>query len=129
MFQERLALSQTLFERASALDPENPRVLWAKGAFLLYTPASQGGSTAGAIQVYRHMLEMSEQRGVTPASPLPDWGKPEALMSLAFAHSRLTPPDLRAALDEANAALKIEPDWSYVRDILKPRLEQLARSQ
>src|SRR5262249_12635332 len=51
--RERLSLSQALLAHASALDPENPRVLWAKGAFLLYTPESRGGSIARAIEVYK----------------------------------------------------------------------------
>lgn len=121
---ERMSLSRALFTRASTLDPENPRVLWAKGAFLLYAPESQGGSIARAIEVYKRMLEAAERRGVNAASPLPDWGKPEALMSLAYAHSKQTPPELRAALDEANAALKLVPDWSYVRNNLKPQIER-----
>ncbi len=125
--RERVSLSQALFARTSALDPENPRVLWAKGAFLLYAPESQGGNVARAIEVYRRMLEAAERRGVNAASPLPDWGKPEALMSLAYAHSKQTPPDLRAALDEANAALKLVPDWSYVRDNLIPQIERRLR--
>lgn len=47
-----------------------------------------------------------------------------ALMSLAYAHSRQTPPDLHAAFEEANAALKLEPDWSYVRDNLFPQIRR-----
>jgi tetratricopeptide (TPR) repeat protein len=130
MVGERASLSLALYSRASALDPENPRVLWAKGAFLLFAPVApelQAGNIARAIEVYRRMLEAAERRGVNAASPLPDWGKPEALMSLAFAHTKQTPPDLRAALDEANAALKLEPDWSYVRDNLIPQIERRLR--
>ncbi len=119
--RERLSLSQALLTRASALDPENPRLLWIKGAFFLFAPEPQ---VARAVEVYRRMREAAERRGVNAASPLPDWGKPEALMSLAYAHSNQTPPDLRAALDEATAALKLEPDWSYVRDNLMPQIER-----
>ena len=93
----------------------------------MFAPESQGGSIPRAIEVYRRMLEAADRRGVNPGSPLPDWGKPEALMSLAYAHTRQAPPDLRAALAEANAALKLEPDWSYVRDSLIPQIEQQLR--
>ncbi len=123
---ERVFLAYALLSRATALDPENPRVLWIRGGFLQFAP---GGSIARAVDIYRQMIKEAERRGVDPASPLPDWGKPEALMSLAYAHSMQTPPDLQAARDEAKAALKLVPDWSYVRDNLLPQLEQRLRSE
>jgi hypothetical protein len=112
-------LAQALLARARSLDPENPRVLWAQGAFLLFAPQPQ---VARAIEMYKRMLEAAGRRGVDAASPFPDWGRPEALMSLAYAHSQQTPPELKAALDEARATLKLEPDWSYVRDSLLPQI-------
>src|SRR5262249_42857381 len=121
---ERISLSQAMLARASALDAGNPRVLWCKGAFYLFPKPEQGGSVTKAIEVYTQMLKEAERRGVNEASPQPDWGKPEALMSLAFAHSMLTPPDLPGAIDQANAALKAVPEWSYVRDNLIPMLEK-----
>jgi hypothetical protein len=45
-------------------------------------------------------------------------------MSLAFAHTMLTPPELEKAREEADAALKAQPDWSYVRDNLIPLIAQ-----
>ncbi len=121
---ERVSLSQALFARAEALEPDNPRVLWARASYLAFRATMQQGSMAQALDVYQHMLKEAERRGVNMASPLPDWGKPEALMSLAYVHSSMTPPDPRTALDEANAALKLQPEWSYVRDTLKPQIEQ-----
>ena len=123
-FRERISLSETLYARAVALAPDNPRVLWAKGAFALYGPK---GNAARAIEIYREMLKEAERRGVDPASPQPDWGKPEALMSLAYAHMSQTPPDLTAAREEANAALKAAPEWSYVRDNLLPQIEEKSK--
>jgi hypothetical protein len=79
---------------------------------------------APAIDGYQQMLKEAERRGTDAGSPLPDWGKPEALMSLAYVHSSMTPAEPQAALDEANAALKLQPEWSYVRDSLKPQIEQ-----
>ena len=122
--EEHAALSRALVARATALDPDNPRVLWARAAFLLYAPPSMGGSVPRAIDLYQQMLRQAEKRGTDPTSPLPDWGKPEALMSLAFAHTMLTPPELEKAREEADAALKAQPDWSYVRDNLIPLIAQ-----
>jgi hypothetical protein len=121
--RERIALASALLARGAALDPKNPRVLWTRGGFYLYSPPAQGGSIARAIETYTEMLKEAEKRGVDATSPLPDWGKPEALMSLAYAHSMQKPPDLAAARAEAEAALKVQPEWAYVRDNLLKSLE------
>jgi hypothetical protein len=123
MVRERVALSRALLSHASALDPKNPRKLWIEAAPYLFMPEGQGGNIPRAIEIYRQMLEEADRRGVNAASPLPDWGKVEALMSLAYAHFTQKPADLRVASDEANAALKLQPDWSYVRDDLLPKIE------
>jgi hypothetical protein len=44
-------------------------------------------------------------------------------MSLAFAQMMKSTPDLTAATDNARAALKLQPQWHYVRDILMPQIE------
>jgi len=126
---ERLSLARALLAHGTALDPENPRVLWTKGAFLFYAPEQYGGSIPGAIEVYKQMLKVAERRGVNAESPCPDWGKPEALMSLAVAHTKLKPPDLKSAREEATAALKLEPEWSYVKDTLLPKIEEQLRAE
>jgi len=74
------------------------------------------------------VLKEADRRGVNPESPCPDWGKPEALMSLAFGLTKLTPPDLKSAHQAASAALKLEPEWSYVKDNLLPSIEQQLRA-
>ena len=51
------------------------------------------------------------------------WGKPEAQMSLAFAHLNQAKPDLAAAEAEAREALRLVPEWRYVRDFLLPMIE------
>jgi hypothetical protein len=123
---ERASLSQALYARAATLEPDNPRVLWAKGSFLLFNP--HGPDLAGAIAVYRQTYAEAARRGLRPSSPLPDWGKAEALMSIAYAHFSSTPPDLENARREALASLDAVPEWSYVRDILLPQIAERAGS-
>ena len=123
---ERVYLAYALLSRATTLEPTNPRVLWIKGGFIQFAP---GGSIPRAIATYQQQRDEAERRGVDPSSPLPDWGKPEALMSLAYCHSVQTPPDLATAREEANAALKLVPEWSYVRDNLIPQIEQKLRPE
>ncbi len=120
--QERLDKFRRLSTRATELEPDNPRVLWAVGAGFLYSPPAHGGSVDRAIEIYRRMEEVSEATSDAD-SPLPDWGKPEALMSLAFAHLNHPTPDPASAIEEARAALRLKPEWSYVRDFLVPQIE------
>jgi len=35
--------------------------------------------------------------------------------------------DLAAASEEAHAALRLQPEWSYVRDVLLPQIEAAQR--
>lgn len=107
--------------RAKELEPGNPRVLWVEAAPFLYLPAEKGGNPTRAVELYRRMVD--EAGPVTERSPLPDWGKPEGLMSLAYAHVNAA-PDLESAENEARAALRLQPDWSYVKDVLLPQIEK-----
>lgn len=111
-----------LLARAEELEPNNPRVLWVRGGYFLFSPPAYGGSTEKAIEIYRKQAAAS--RPLTPDSPLPDWGKAEALMSLAFARLNQPTPDVEAANKEAHEALTLAPHWSYVQDILIPQIEE-----
>lgn len=121
---ERIKKFWSLLARATELEPDNPRVLWVKAVPLLVLPPDKGGNLNGAIEIYRRMDEVSQAKS-DAGSPLPDWGKPEAMMSLAFAH--LQQSDLASASAEAQTALRLQPEWSYVRDILVPQIEAAQR--
>lgn len=108
--------------RAVALEPDNPRVLWTDASIDLFVPGKLGGDASRAIRTYRRMVELTA-RG-EPNGAWPDWGRPEAYMSLAFAHANQTPPDLKAAFEAAQEALRLRPDWSYVKNILLPQIEK-----
>ncbi len=124
--RELITSSRQMLARAKELAPKNPRVLWALGGSLLFTPVEYGGNPEHAIETYRRMVQAAEAE--RPASSaLPDWGKPEALMSLAYAHLSQTAPDLKAAEEEAHAALRLKPEWFYVREILLPQIEAARR--
>jgi hypothetical protein len=125
--RERVSLAGALFARASALEPKNPRVLWTQAAFFLYSPKEQGGSVPRAIEVYQQMHEEAARRGTNPASPLPDWGKAEALMSLGYA--QMMQSNFAQAREAAQAALKAQPEWSYVKNTLLPQIEKAERQR
>jgi tetratricopeptide (TPR) repeat protein len=122
--RERFTRAARLLARAKELEPDNPRVLWVAGGELLFKPAAVGGNPARAVELYRRAVDLAP----APArSPLPDWGKAESLMALAYAHLNYEPHDLGAARAEAHEALRLEPDWSYMRDILLPQIEAAAK--
>ena len=121
LMNAHIETSKRFLAKAEALEPANPRVLWVRGGVFLFAPPAYGGSPERAIETYRKQIDVSGP--LMPSSPLPDWGKPEALMSLAYAQMIKSPPDLEAATDNARAALKLQPQWHYARDILIPQIE------
>jgi len=120
---EHATLAIMLLGRAKALDGNNPRVLWIEGGFQLILGPERGGGQQVALATLRKMVAITERARVDPQSPLPDWGRPEALMMVANAHLAGKPPDIAAARQAAKAALALEPDWSYVRDKLIPKID------
>jgi hypothetical protein len=120
--------SRDLLRRAKELGPSNPRVLWAEGAYYSFTPPAFGGDPVRGLAAYRLMLESTQT--LLPASPLPDWGRAEGYMSLAYFQAYQADPDLTAANAEAQEALRLVPQWSYVREILLPAIASMrARPQ
>jgi hypothetical protein len=121
---ERAALTFMLLARAQAIAPDNPRVLWIAGGFQLIMPPERGGGAAPALATFRKMLALAERAGTDPQSPLPDWGRPEAVMMMVHAYLAMQPPDVAAARERVRATLALRPDWAYVRDKLAQQVEQ-----
>lgn len=120
-----IATFQRQIKRALELEPNNPRALWVEAIPYLVLPAERGGNIDHAIALYRQMLK--NPTPLDPTSPFPDWGKVEALMSLANAHILQVPPNIDAANAEVKQILALQPDWHYVRDILPAQIEAKAK--
>lgn len=120
--QELIQQSSPLLKDAMTTAPDNPRLLWVLGPIRWSSPPERGGGQDKAFDLYNKGLE--EIRKQKPGSdPLePTWGEPELLMSLAWSNLNRTTPDLKAAEQYAQAALKLVPYWHYVRDILIPQI-------
>jgi uncharacterized protein len=124
VMQELLAQSSPLLKEAMATAPDNPRLLWVLGPIRWSSPPERGGGQDKAFEIYDKGLEAvrNQKRGVI--DPLePSWGEPELLMSLSWSNLNRTTPDLKAADQYAQAALKLVPYWHYVRDILIPQIQ------
>jgi len=108
---------------AQGADPGNPRLMWVDGPGVWFTPPERGGGQDKAIEVYKEGLA-TIRKSKAPTDPLePSWGEPELLMSLAWSYLNRSTPDLAAAEENARAALKLVPNWHYLRDILIPQIE------
>ena len=125
-FRELVTHARQQLARAKELAPANPRVVWVEAMTLSGTPVAYGGNPERALQILRESLEAGDFTAL-PASPLPDWGQPEILMSLAWGNLNAATPDLAAAADQAGAALQLQPAWFYVREILLPQIQDAQR--
>jgi len=124
--KDLIAQSSPLVQQAKAADPNHPRLLWVLGPVYWNTPAERGGGQDKAIAGYNSALEEIRKRNATaPADPLdPTWGEPELLMNLAWSNLNREKPDVATAEQQAQAALKLVPNWHYVRDILIPQIQK-----
>jgi hypothetical protein len=121
--QELFQQSSPLLKEAMAAAPDNPRLLWVLGPIRWSTPPERGGGQDKAFEGYNKGLEVIRNQKRDTSDPLePTWGEPELLMSLAWSSMSRTTPDLAAAEQYAQAALKLVPYWHYVRDILVPQI-------
>ena len=125
-FRELVTRARQQLARAKELAPANPRVVWVESMTLSGTPVAYGGNPERALQILRQSLQVGDFTAL-PTSPLPDWGKPETLMALAWGNLNAAAPDHVAAKDQAQAALRLQPEWFYVREILLPQIEETQR--
>ena len=113
-----------LVNRAEAESPDNPRLLWVLGSIRWYVPPERGGGQNKSLAAQQKGLEAIREHKENASDPLePAWGEPELLMSLAWSNLNRTTPDLTAAEQYAQAALKLVPYWHYLRDILMPQIQ------
>jgi hypothetical protein len=121
--QGLLQQSSPLLKEAMTTAPDNPRLLWVLGPIRWSSPPDRGGGQDKAFDGYNKGLEAIRSQKRDVSDPLePSWGEPELLMSLAWSNLNRTKPDLNAAEQDAQAALKMVPYWHYVRDILMPQI-------
>ena len=120
--KEQIEQILALEKEATAMAPENPRLIWVRGPILWNSPTDRGGGQHKAMQNYEHGLEICS-KAKTSDDPLePSWGKAELMMSLAYCYLNGSTPDLNAAERYARGALELVPYWHYTRDILLPQI-------
>jgi tetratricopeptide (TPR) repeat protein len=120
--KERIEQILAMEKEASAMAPDNPRLIWVRGPILWNTPPERGGGQDKAIENYRRGLEVCSKIKTSDDPLEPSWGKPELMMNLAYCYLNMNSPDVNAAERYARNALEIVPYWHYVRDILLPQI-------
>ena len=121
--QELLQRVIPLTKELQAEAADNPRFLWIMGPVRWATPPERGGGQDKAFELYNRGLEIV-RKPKPQSDPLePSWGEPELLMNRAWSNLNRTTPDLKAAAEDAQAALQLVPYWHYVRDILIPQIK------
>jgi hypothetical protein len=102
--------------------PQNPRVAWVLGTVMRDTPVKQGGGPEKSVATFRDGLDWARKQTIADAAD-PAWGEAELLLGLTLARLNAKPPNPDAADHYAHAALNIEPNWRYVKDILLPQIQ------
>jgi len=120
--KERIEQILAMEKEASAMAPDNPRLIWVRGPILWNTPPERGGGQDKAIQNYQRGLEACSKIKTSDDPLEPSWGKPELMMNLAYCYLNMNSADVNAAERYAREALEIVPYWHYVRDILLPQI-------
>lgn len=105
-------------EAALKLDPGNPRALFFAGLSQGNTPEVFGGDLDQGIRLLQQAAEAFRRRG--GADGLPRWGEPDVYAWLGIFHWRKGERD--AAARAYAEALRLRPDFAWVRTGLLPRL-------
>jgi hypothetical protein len=121
--QDFLQHSSPMLKDAMATDPDNPRLLWVLGPIRWASPPERGGGQDKAFDLYNRGLEIIRKKPAATGPLEPSWGEPELLMNRAWSNLNRNTPDLKAAQQDADAALAIVPNWHYVKDILVPQIQ------
>ena len=125
---ELMARTRALWKELETEAPDNPRFLWVEGPIFWNIPPQYGGGQPKAIETYEKGLTLIRAQKTAAGNSLdPSWGEPELLMSLAWSKLNQTTPEVNAAEQDAESALKLVPYWHYVRDILLPQIREAQR--
>lgn len=115
--------SNELFESATALAPNNPRVYLMDGIGVLNRPKFVGGGPDKALPLLRKAQELFAAAPAADSTAI-DWGRGDAYLWAGRAASMLDDP--AAAVAAYKKCLEFEPDNGWVRYELLPKAEQAA---
>jgi len=112
--------------RAIELGPKNPRVVMMDASMIFNNPPETGGSKERGLARWQEALELFEAESrATAIDPVaPRWGYALAHGWLATMYLAMAPPQKENARRAADAALRMRPDFWWVRDQVLPKLRE-----
>jgi tetratricopeptide (TPR) repeat protein len=101
--------------RGLALEPDNPRIRYLNGSYLMYVPEAYGGGADRAIESLSKAVALFEKE--TVKDPLrPSWGKDEALTFLGMAYAKKN--EAERARECFRKALAVNPAFGLAKSEL-----------
>jgi len=101
--------------RGLALEPDNPRIQYLNGSYLMYVPETYGGGADRALESLAKAVALFEKEAVK--DPLrPSWGRDEALTYLGMAHIKKN--DVNRARECFRKALAVNPAFGLAKSEL-----------
>lgn len=110
--------------KALGLGPYNPRTVLMDAGMLFHNPPEVGGGKDKGLARWKEALTLFEsEANERVADPIaPRWGPALAYGWMAELYLQMDPPQLENARRAAEIALRMRPDFWYVRDQILPRL-------
>lgn len=109
-----------LFEEARALAPTNPRIRILHAVHVLHTPEFFGGGAKRALPLMEAAVKAADAEAPAADPWSPAWGRAEGRAWLAMA--QLEAGDAGAAKLSVEAALALDPRYSFAQAVVKPKV-------
>jgi hypothetical protein len=114
-----MAQTEEAKNKATQLEPENPRLSLMDGISTFYTPEMFGGGAAKAVPILQKSVELFSKR-VEKEAYYPDWGKDMAYGFLVLAYLKRDDEGDKKLADELfNKAINELPDSSFLKGYVK----------
>jgi tetratricopeptide (TPR) repeat protein len=107
--------SMEYLNRGLALEPDNPRIQYLNGSYLLYVPEAYGGGADRAIEALAKAAALFEKENAKDPL-LPSWGKDETLTYLGMAFAKKN--DTAQARECFRKALAVNPAFGLAKSEL-----------
>ena len=111
----------SLLDEAQSTNPDKPYSYVIRGMMFFNTPQMFGGSFESALKNFNQAAKLFENAGNENITN-PDWGYAETLVWIGRTQEKLANND--AAKFAYQKALKVEPDYAWVKYSLLPSLEK-----
>lgn len=125
-FKQAVTEASVARRRALELGPENPRIVLMDAGWIFNTPHEIADRREEGLARWQEALRLFEaEADATSADPIaPRWGYALAYGWMPDLYLRMTPPQREKARDAAETALRLRPDFWYVREQVLPRLRE-----